>query len=236
MNPLYTDTRYNDKIHYIDNLNVTKPSLRRWQLIRIITSSNIWFGYLLESPHWGDSNKYPKHMLYEKIRIKQGISYVSFWPLRILYNSKFISMNKCCRCNEGSLYFKERSAKDFMRSVFNDAYAIFFSDFLHKSMLWAHVWIASTLVEAIQMSAHMILWIIGRGNSNECPQHAFMNNRIKHASCDMNIQILFDCALIGACAVITPNTVLSLYLCFVFLYTHTSWFSKITKESHKSNK
>ena len=23
------------------------------------------FGYLLESPHWGDSNKYPKHMLLE---------------------------------------------------------------------------------------------------------------------------------------------------------------------------
>ena len=28
-NPLYTDTRYNDKICYNDNLNVTKPSLKR---------------------------------------------------------------------------------------------------------------------------------------------------------------------------------------------------------------
>ena len=28
-NPLYTDTRYNDQIRYNDNLNVTKPSLRR---------------------------------------------------------------------------------------------------------------------------------------------------------------------------------------------------------------
>ena len=28
----------------------------------IKTLSNIWFGYLLESPHWGDFNKYPKHM------------------------------------------------------------------------------------------------------------------------------------------------------------------------------
>ena len=28
-NPLYTDTRYNDKIHYDDNLTVTKPSLKR---------------------------------------------------------------------------------------------------------------------------------------------------------------------------------------------------------------
>ena len=30
-----------------------------------ISSQNICFGYLLESPHWGDSNKYPKHMLLE---------------------------------------------------------------------------------------------------------------------------------------------------------------------------
>ena len=49
-----------------------------------------------------------QNMFYEEIRIKQGLSYISFSPLRILYNSKFIIMatsgNKCCRCNEGSLY------------------------------------------------------------------------------------------------------------------------------------
>ena len=28
VNPLYTDIRYNDKIHYNDNLNVTKSSLK----------------------------------------------------------------------------------------------------------------------------------------------------------------------------------------------------------------
>ena len=55
----------------------------------IKTSSNV---YLLESPYCGDSNKYPKHMFCGEIRIKQGISYISFWPLRILYNSKFILM------------------------------------------------------------------------------------------------------------------------------------------------
>ena len=67
----------------------------QWEIRKeycIKTSSNICFGYLLESPHWGDSNKYPKHMLYEGIRIKQGLSYVSFSSLRILYNSKFILM------------------------------------------------------------------------------------------------------------------------------------------------
>ena len=53
-----------------------------------ITSRNIYFGDLLES------DKYPKHMFYEEITIKQGISYihVSFCPLRILHNSKFSLM------------------------------------------------------------------------------------------------------------------------------------------------
>ena len=48
------------------------------------------YGYLLELPQWGNSNKYPKHMFCKEIRIKQGLSYISFCPLKILYNSKFI--------------------------------------------------------------------------------------------------------------------------------------------------
>ena len=32
VNPLYTDTRYNDKIFNNVNFTGTKPSLRRWQL------------------------------------------------------------------------------------------------------------------------------------------------------------------------------------------------------------
>ena len=55
-------------------------------------SSDICFEYLLELPHWGDSNKYPKHMFYEEIRIKQGLLYISFCTLKILYNSKLILM------------------------------------------------------------------------------------------------------------------------------------------------
>ena len=65
------------------------------------TLSSMCFGYLLESPHWGDSNKYPKHMLYEEIKKhqqqknkqkkKQGLFNISFCLLRILYN-KFILM------------------------------------------------------------------------------------------------------------------------------------------------
>ena len=42
----------------------------------IKTSRNICFGYLSESPQRVDSNKYPKHMFYEEIRIKQGLLYI----------------------------------------------------------------------------------------------------------------------------------------------------------------
>ena len=58
----------------------------------INSSSNICFGYLLELSQRGNSNKYPKYMFYEEIRIKQGLSYISFCPLRILYNNKYIIM------------------------------------------------------------------------------------------------------------------------------------------------
>ena len=74
--------------------NLRSRSKSLWEIMQgycIKTSSNICFGYLLELPHWGDSNKYPKHMFYEEIRIKQGC-YISFCPLRILYNSKFMLM------------------------------------------------------------------------------------------------------------------------------------------------
>ena len=58
----------------------------------IKTSSNICSGYLVESPQWGDSTKYPKQMFYVEIRIKQGLPYILFCSLRILYNSEFILM------------------------------------------------------------------------------------------------------------------------------------------------
>ena len=53
---------------------------------------NIWFGYLLELPQWGNSNKYPKHMIYEEKRTKQDLSYISICSLRILFNGNFILM------------------------------------------------------------------------------------------------------------------------------------------------
>ena len=64
----------------------------RKHCIKSSSTSNICFGYLLELPQRGNSNKYPKHMFYEEIRIKQGLSYISFCSLKILYDSKFIIM------------------------------------------------------------------------------------------------------------------------------------------------
>ena len=36
VNTLYTNTQYNDKIRYNDNLFIMKPSLKRWQLMTIM--------------------------------------------------------------------------------------------------------------------------------------------------------------------------------------------------------
>ena len=35
-------------------------------------------------------------------------------------------------------HFKERSAENFMRSVFNDTYGILFSDFLYKNIFYGY--------------------------------------------------------------------------------------------------
>ena len=54
----------------------------QWEIMQkhcIKTSSNIYFGYLLESPKLGDSNKYPEHMFYEGINTKQDLIYISIW-------------------------------------------------------------------------------------------------------------------------------------------------------------
>ena len=67
----------------------------------IKTSSNICYEYLLDSHHWGDSNKYPKHMFYEEIRLKQGLRIILSLQQKIHFNGNIFG-NKCCRCNEGS--------------------------------------------------------------------------------------------------------------------------------------
>ena len=51
---------------YNVNLVCTKISRSRISLFFFLLE-NIRFGYLLESPRRGDSNKYTKHMIYKKI-------------------------------------------------------------------------------------------------------------------------------------------------------------------------
>ena len=58
----------------------------------IKSSSNMFWILVRIASGSGDSHKYPKHMVYEEIRIKQGLPYISFCPLNILYYSKFIIM------------------------------------------------------------------------------------------------------------------------------------------------
>ena len=98
VNPPYTDTRYNEIIRYNDNSDWHETFAQEVAVNQKLCK-NIWFNtsrnicseYLFESPHWGDSNKYPKHMFCE-VRIKQGLSSISFCSLRSLNNSKFILM------------------------------------------------------------------------------------------------------------------------------------------------
>ena len=69
---------------------------------------NICFGYLLELPLGGDSNKYLKPIFCEKIRIKQGFTYMLLFikdslQEQIYFNCNVVG-NECCCYNEGSLY------------------------------------------------------------------------------------------------------------------------------------
>ena len=67
------------KWQYVCHKNLRSKGESKREIMQencIKTSSNICFGYLLESPHWCNSNKYPKHMFSEEIRIKQGLPYI----------------------------------------------------------------------------------------------------------------------------------------------------------------
>ena len=62
--------------------------MRNYPEYCIKTSSNTCFGYFKEAILTNIQNI----MSSEEIRTKQGLSYISFCLLRILYNSKFILM------------------------------------------------------------------------------------------------------------------------------------------------
>ena len=77
----------------------------------IKTSSNICFGYLLESPQWGDSNKYPKYNVLwgSKHKTRHFLHTCIILSIRDSLQQQIhfignIFWNKCYRCIEGSLY------------------------------------------------------------------------------------------------------------------------------------
>ena len=57
------------------------------------------------------------------------------------------------------VHFKETSAEDFMKSIFNDAFAILCSDFLFKSICCGYSFELPQLVEAVQMSTTTYVFI-----------------------------------------------------------------------------
>ena len=77
-NPLYTDTRYNDKILYNDNLTHETFAYEVTTIHNLC--KNIVFNTLKK--HMFSifvrivSVRYPKHVFYEGIRIKQELSYI----------------------------------------------------------------------------------------------------------------------------------------------------------------
>ena len=66
--PLYYGIRYYSKIRYNVNSIYTKSAARVFFSLTVPSYSlgNIRFGYLLESPRRGDSNKYTKRMIYKR--------------------------------------------------------------------------------------------------------------------------------------------------------------------------
>ena len=61
------------------------------------------FGYLFESPHRGDSNKYTKHMIIQELL--KNICFSSFLKAAKFDLTAKSLVTKHCRYNEGPLYY-----------------------------------------------------------------------------------------------------------------------------------
>ena len=90
------------------------------------------------------------------------------------------------------VHYKKKDQK----RTFDDDYAIFFPDFLHKGICCGYSFELHRQVDAIQMGTHNIcLYKVDE----------------KYTGCNLKNMKLLDCVLIGVCAVIRSNTV-----CFLF--------------------
>ena len=92
MNPLYNGIRYNSEIRYNVNQICTKISGTCIFSLTVLCYvwENIRFGYLLESPHLSDSNKYTKtYDLYKKRTVQKYPLFMLYTGPYQVYNSKF---------------------------------------------------------------------------------------------------------------------------------------------------
>ena len=85
VSPLYTDTRYNDKIPHKDNLNVTKSSLKKRLLMR--NYAKTLHKIFKQHMFW-----IFKIQFYEEIKIKQNLFMHIILSIKYFYNNKFIIM------------------------------------------------------------------------------------------------------------------------------------------------
>ena len=76
----------------------------------LISLQDICFGHLLELPHWGDSNKYPKHMLLEVLMQYSFIISVTSWAK--------VSWHSNCHYNEFCHCIECRYKEDCLYSIF----------------------------------------------------------------------------------------------------------------------
>ena len=78
VSPLSTNIQYNDKLVIMTvwmEWNIGSIWDGLFEVLKKIvfsTPRNICCGYLLESPRWGNSNKYPQHMFLGVIKKKKG--------------------------------------------------------------------------------------------------------------------------------------------------------------------
>ena len=80
VNPRYNDTICSQRCCYFKWICCCKESLMERMIFKkglalfLFPHRTLCLGYLLESPHWGDSNKYLKHMLLEVLMRHSCIS------------------------------------------------------------------------------------------------------------------------------------------------------------------
>ena len=90
----------------------------------IKTSSNIRFGYLLESPYYGDSKKISKtYILWENKNKTRSFLHIILsikdsLQQQIHFNGNIFG-KKCCHCNEGSLYITINTQESLYKIIHN---------------------------------------------------------------------------------------------------------------------